>query len=216
MRYITDILERYKSGFGFVHGAARANLEGLLNVGIFKAGIAANNAYYTNKSSNNQDFKLEKYTESIRFADIEFQYNGESIKLGMCSLLDGATQESTIIAPPPVVSFKREKNINVTVIDDGDEAEIVENFGLNSWDIEINGVLIDMAEHAYPKEAMQHLCKFFEINDVIDVICPLFQDLGIRSVWFREQSIEPLEAFPDTIKYLLQAKSIKPAEFTEI
>ena len=71
-----------------------------------------------------------------------------------------------------------------------------------------------MDNHLYPKSRVVDIARFFEINDVIEIVSPLFQDLGITSVYFREQTIEPLEAFPDTVKFSLKAKSIKPAEFS--
>ena len=63
---------------------------------------------------------------------------------------------------------------------------------------------------------MQELAKFFEINDVIEVACPLLLDMGIKSIYFKEQGFEPVEGFPDTVKYSLTAKSIKPALFSLI
>ena len=102
------------------------------------------------------------------------------------------------------------------MIDGGNEAEVVENFGVNSWEIELDGLVVDMDEHGYPGEKVKLLAEFFEINDVIDVACPLLLDLGIRSIYFREQSFEPVEGFPDTVKYSLVAKSIKPAVFSLI
>ena len=101
-------------------------------------------------------------------------------------------------------------------MDGDDEAEIVENFGVNSWDIDLNGLLVDMDEHGYPGAKVRQIARFFEINDVIDVACPLLLDMGIRSVYFKEQSFEPVEGFPDTVKYSLTAKSIKPALFSLI
>ena len=131
--------------------------------------------------------------------------------------IGGLTSETEgVFAPPPLMRFRRTKNITVTVVDGGDEAEIVENFGVNSWDIELNGLLVDMDEHAYPGTKVQELAKFFEINDVIEVACPLLLDMGIKSIYFKEQGFEPVEGFPDTVKYSLTAKSIKPALFSLI
>ncbi len=63
---------------------------------------------------------------------------------------------------------------------------------------------------------MKEMARFFEINDVIEVACPLLLDMGIKSIYFKEQSFEPVEGFPDTVKYTLSAKSIKPVLFSLI
>lgn len=208
MRYTVDILKRFQSVYGFVG----ANAQGLLNRGIFMAGIAYNNAKYQ-RQSNDADFKDMQFYQVVdyNFADMTLRYEDRQLVFSVGSMLENT---DGIIAPPPMVSFKRSKNLGITTIDDGDEAEIVENFGINSWDIDIRGLLVDMNEHHYPKSQVIEVARFFEVNDVIEVVSPLFQDLGINSIYFREQTIDPVEAFPDTFKFSLKAKSIKPAEFS--
>jgi hypothetical protein len=212
MRYITDILQRYQAGWGFVAGAAAANIEGFINRGAFAAGIAYNDSRYA-KRNNDRDFKgLELYpVDDWSFSDIKIVYRDRSLKFGFCSLTE---PDDSFFAPPPMISFRRSKNISVTVIDDGDESEIVENFGTNSWDIEIRGLLVDMVNHWYPQAKLQEFARFFEINDILEVYSAMFSDLGIHSIWLKEQSIEPVEAFPDTIRFSLEARSIRPAEFS--
>jgi len=210
MKYVIDIFQRFRD----VHGFLGANIQGIANRAVFAAGIAYNNSRYI-RQSNDKDYKdLHLYSVvDYNFADMELRYEGQSLKFSFGSLME---ETEGIIAPPPLVAFRRSKNLGITVIDDGDESEIVENFGINSWDIDIRGLLVDMDEHYYPKSKMIEIRRFFEVNDVIEVISPLFQDLGINSIYFREQSVEPVEAYPDTIKFSLQAKSIKPAEFSII
>jgi hypothetical protein len=213
MRYVTDILQRYQGGWNFVGGALAANLEGYINAGIFRAGIDYNNRHY-NKQSSEKDFKgLQRYAEETwNFADIELVYNDQVLKFGCSTMFDDG--DGSFVAPPPVISFKRTKNIGITVIDDSDESEIIENFGINSWEIDVRGVIVDMQNHLYPQRQVQELSRFFAINDIIEINSPLFNDMGICSIWFKEQTIEPVEAFPDTIKYTFIAKSIRPAEFS--
>ncbi|NDW10950.1 hypothetical protein D0T56_14965 [Dysgonomonas sp. 520] len=201
-----------------IYGFVGANVQGLANRSVFAAGIAYNNTRYQ-RQSNEKDFKdVSFYTVAeYNFADMEMRYEDLSLKFSFGSLLNDT---EGIIAPPPMVSFKRSKNLGITVIDtamyDTETSEIVENFGINSWDIDIRGIMVDMDNHHYPKSKIVDITRFFEINDVIEIVSPLFQDLGITSIYFKEQSIEPVEAYPDTVKFSLQAKSIKPAEFTII
>lgn len=214
MKYIVDLITRYNSAFGFVSGTAAGELEGLLNGGIFKAGIAANEARWNNTDSSERKYSAELYAPSDwSFVEMVMKYGGKELNFSIGSL--GGETEG-IFAPPPLMRFRRTKNISVTVVDGGDEAEIVENFGVNSWDIELNGVLVDMDGHAYPGDKVKRLSEFFAINDVIDVACPLLLDMGIKSIYFKEQSFEPVEGFSDTVKYSLVAKSIKPALFSLI
>jgi hypothetical protein len=211
-------LQRYKGGWAYLSALGESQLEGLFNRGLFAAGIAANEALLRKGEKPNKDFKVELYPEEIRFADIEFVYQEQSLKFGFNYLADDSQFDEDYggwFAPPPIVSFKRSKNIGITIIDNADESEIVENFSTNSWDIDIRGVLIDLENHRYPKAAMQKFAQFFSINDIIEVRnSALFNDLGIYSVWFKDQSIEPVEAFPDTMRFTLTAKSIKPTEFS--
>ncbi|MDR2002149.1 MAG: DUF6046 domain-containing protein [Prevotella sp.] len=210
MRYVVDIFKRFQSVYGFVG----ANAQGLANRGVFAAGIAYNNAKYKGLSNSKEFGNIPVYTVAeYNFADMEMRYEDQILKFSFDSLLHDT---SDIIAPPPMVSFRRSKNLGITVIDDGDESEIVENFGINSWDIDIKGLFVDMAEHQYPQSKIKDFARFFEINDVIEIVSPLFQDLGIHSIYFKEQSVEPVEGFPDTVKFTIQAKSIKSAEFSII
>lgn len=214
MRYTVDLIARYKSAFSFVGGTLAGEMEGALNGGIFKAGIAYNEAKWKAASGGNRKYDASMFApQDWSFAEMVMKHEGRTVNFSFGNLT-GETEG--VFAPPPLMRFRRTKNISVTVVDGGDEAEIVENFGVNSWDIELNGVLVDMDEHRYPGEKVKELATFFEINDVIEVACPLLLDMGIKSIYFKEQGFEPVEGFPDTVKYTLLAKSIKPALFSLI
>lgn len=216
MRYTVDLISRYQSAFGFVGGTLVGELEGMANKAIFKAGIAYNEARWEAEKAGRKETKFD--VSLYAPADwhwAEMTLTHEDTKLNFS--IGGLTSETEgVFAPPPLMRFRRTKNITVTVVDGGDEAEIVENFGVNSWDIDLNGLLVDMDEHGYPGTKVQELAKFFEINDVIEVACPLLLDMGIKSIYFKEQGFEPVEGVPDTVKYSLTAKSIKPALFSLI
>ena len=216
MRYTVDLITRYQSAFGFVTGTLAGELEGALNGGIFRAGMAYNEGRWraAMAGKGNRTYDVEMYApREWQWAEMTMKHEGKELHLGMGSLLK---ETQGVFAPPPLLRFRRTKNITVTVIDGGDEAEVVENFGVNSWDIEMSGLLVDMDEHNYPGEKVKELAKFFEINDVIEVACPLLLDMGIKSIYFKEQGLEPVEGFSDTVKYSLMAKSIKPVLFSLI
>ncbi len=215
MRYIVDLIARYESAWGFVGGTLAGEAEGLANAGIFRAGIAFNEAKWKSRTAGGE----AKYDAAGHgpadwtWAEMVMKHGETEMDFSFGSLKENT---SGVFAPPPLMRFRRTKNITVTVIDGGNEAEVVENFGVNSWDIELNGLVVDMDGHGYPGEKVKQMAEFFEINDVIDVACPLLLDLGIKSIYFKEQSMEPVEGFPDTVKYSLVAKSIKPAVFSLI
>lgn len=210
MSYDVDILRRYKSAHGFI----AANAETLFNAGLFAAGIAYNNSRYQ-QNTNESDYKglAVRRVAEYSFADIELRHGDRSLVFALGSLV---SETENVIAPPPLISFKRSKNLTVTTIDQGgDDSEIVEFFSLKSYDITFKGVLVDMDEHQYPASKVKELTRFFEINDTIEIISPLFQDMGIDSIYFTDLSnFEPVEGFPDTVRFTIQAKSIKPEEIT--
>lgn len=217
MKYVFDIFGRFQSAYGIIG----ANAQGFANRALFAAGIAYNNAKYP-KQNNDRDYKnIEVYKLlDYNFADMELKGtdqdgNKRVLKFSYGSLVG---EVDGIIAPPPMVRFRRGKNIGETTIDDGgDDSEIVEFFSLKNYEIDINGLLIDMDEHQYPQSKVKEFLSFFAINDVIEIVSPLFQDAGINSIYLRDMpNFEPLAGFPDTIKFSLLAKSIKPAEFSII
>lgn len=216
MRYTVDLISRYQSAFGFIGGTLVGELEGMANGAIFKAGISYNEARWKSErlkgTGNTLDADMYAPVD-WHWAEMTLTHEKSKLNFSLGSL---AGETEGVFAPPPLMRFRRTKNITVTVVDGGDEAEIVENFGVNSWDIDINGILVDMDEHGYPGDKVKRMAKFFEINDVIEVACPLLLDMGIKSIYFKEQGFEPLEGFPDTVKYTLTAKSIKPALFSLI
>lgn len=216
MKYIVDLLARYQSAFGFVGGVIASELEGVVNAGIYKAGMLYNDARWkiANATRGHPSYDAELYpAPDWSWAQMTLKHEDTKLEFDFSGLKEGT---QGVFAPPPLMRFRRTKNITVTVVDGGDEAEIVENFGVNSWDIDFNGLIVDMDEHGYPGEKLKQLRQFFEINDVIDVACPLLLDMGIQSIYFKEQGFEPVEGFPDTVKYSLVAKSIKPAVFSLI
>ncbi|GAB6121655.1 DUF6046 domain-containing protein [Dysgonomonas termitidis] len=212
MRYVIDIFNRFQSAYGVIG----ANAQGFVNHALFAAGVAYNDAKYQRQSASRPYEGIRTYENlDYNFADMELKYQDRILKFTYGSLLEDT---DGVIAPPPVVRFRRGKNIGETTIDDGDtDSEIAEFFSLKNYEIDIQGLLIDMNEHRYPQSKVKELTGFFEINDIIKVVSPLFQDLKINSIYFRDMPVfEPLEGFPDTVRYSLQAKSIKPAEFSII
>ena len=197
MKYYVEIFDRLKGAFP---NAAGGYLEYAANIALFKAGIARNSI---STAKNETEYKPEVYDDSnILFGDIVFSAPGmDDISL---------STNAGSLAPPPFIRLTRKKETSITVIDSGNENEIIESFGINSWQISMDGIVIDTDNHQYPQSAIRRIVELFNLNDVIDVSCDLLNDTGIYSLWFEEQTIEPLQGFPDTVKYSFRARSIKP------
>lgn len=110
--------------------------------------------------------------------------------------------------------IQKRKNIITTRID-GSGAVIVESFGAKELDITLDGILVDMQHHTYPANEMRQLREMFEANTTFEVWdCDILADLGIEQIYFDKlEDLKVLEDYPDTVKFKMTLKSIKPVEF---
>ena len=189
MIYNIDLYSRVEAAFGFVAANALVNADTML------------------AKSTMQVFDDGDKT----FAELELMSKGISYKF---SLTDPFSSDSVeITAPPPMVRFSREKNISRTIIDNSDY-EVVENFGKKSWNIQLEGIIVDVQRHWYPSEWVKKVREIFDIDDSLKVVSQIFQDLGINQIYFdRLDELTFVEGFNDTLKYKLTAYSIKSTEF---
>lgn len=210
MKYAIEIYSRLQSAFSFV--AANARAKGM------EAYMATNMQLYSRGDSSFADMTLKTA------GGIEFVFkNPEPIerKEGLFDALRSEFHPITdnaiegVIAPPPMVSFSRTKNITKTVIDNSD-FEVIENFGLKSWSIKIQGIVVDMENHWYPTDLESKICDLFAENGILEVTGDLFFNKGIRSLYVEDLEVAPVEGYNDTIKFTLQAYSINPVEFSII
>lgn len=121
---------------------------------------------------------------------------------------------SGVLAPPPMLTFTRDKNIITTAVD-GSDAVIVESFGAKPWGIKMEGIFVDMENHGYPSSQMRQFREMFEANTTFEVWdSDLLADLGIEQVYIEKfTELKVLEDYPDTVAYKMDLKSIKPVEF---
>lgn len=201
-----DLYSRYQRAFGFVaklgfteaqKALARASMD-MYESPMYNQNNGGEMALYERGDSTFANFELENSNTNtkIKFAITE---NFE--------LLDG------VLAPPPMVSFSANKTIINTLIDNSD-FEVVESFGSQSYDITIDGILVDVENHWYPSELIKQVHKLFKINGTYKVVGQQFADLEIEEIYFKTLSeLSMIEGFNDTVKYKLNAKAIKPVEF---
>jgi len=204
-QYKVDLLGRYISAFGFL-----AKRFSTLGVGISHSGIYANINTYTVDDSEFDEIILRANGIELKFGAMPFVGGNYGVLAGLLGKKELAVGD--IFAPPPMLSFSRQKNINETPIEEGDGV-VVEYYGLQPWSVKIQGLLIDMDEHSYPHDREKQLNKLFEYAGRVDVVGDLFANKGIDSIYFTSIDIEGIEGYEDTVKYTLLARSIKPVEF---
>lgn len=217
-----DLLSRYQSAFGYV---AR---KGISVLGDSVASIAqatalqeARAAWMRNWMSVNypsiyigdtgEDLTLyERGDASFAEMVLKNDKSGVTVRFAVSETLEALDD---VLAPPPMVSFERSKNIKTTIIDNSDY-EVVESFGTKQWDITFNGIIVDFKNHWYPGDLMKQVKQLFEVNDTFKITGTVFDDLDIREIYFTDLSdFSFVEGFNDTMKFKLKARSIKPAEF---
>ena len=210
-----DLTDRMFAAFGYVPS-------GYPKQDVVRAGIAA--AYASDAAISiglgranialiKKKIGANVFVNGCSFADLTLRNsdNGKCYEFANGLLTEAATG---ILAPPPMLSFQRDKNIIKTAID-GSDSEVVESFGCKSWEITMEGILVDMESHQYPKTTMQELREMFEVNNSFEVFdCDIMADLGIENIYIDKlNELKVLMEYQDTIKYKLIAHSIKPVEF---
>lgn len=206
MKYQIDIGARFGNAFGFAY-------KNVLN----RTGYGYNGNFV---HGNFETFQPEGDFENIKIkgTGFELQFGDMPFIHGNYGVLNGilGQEQSTgdkVFAPPPMLSFRRSKKINVTEVD-GSDTEVIENFGIAPWDISMNGIVVDMNEHHYPTYEVSKLNELFELNEVLEVSGLLFEEKKIRSIYIKDINIQGVEGYPDTQKYTINARAIKPVEFT--
>src|SRR5690606_34207545 len=104
------------------------------------------------------------------------------------------------------------KNLIITPLN-GDGMEVVERWNNDAWEIKMQGILIDRENHHYPTDDVEKLVRFFNYNNVIEVSGTQFYEKGIDFMYIRSIDIEGVEGFADTIKFALNARSIRDLGF---
>lgn len=185
---VIDLAARYAAAFGMMAINNRFN-------------AASVNQY-------NQDYSFDLYPTAANHEKTELIYNNQ--KLVFSGMLSGDIPG--VFAPPIILEFSREKDLIETKVNGSDNV-VIERWGTKPWDIDMRGILVDMNDKIYPKNLIEQLHEFFEINDIIEVEGLQFEDKKIDSIYFKSVKITPVEGYPDTIQYTMTASSIQPVEF---
>ncbi|WP_162144474.1 DUF6046 domain-containing protein [Aquimarina latercula] len=191
MRVNIDLSKRYASAFGLL---SQDNAPGGATV---------------QRSGGN--YNLEFYDRGpADFEDVTFTYPDRTIKFGAMPF---DTEVAGILAPPPLISFSRQKQLIETPINDSDNI-VIERWGTRPHDIRIRGLLIDVENRHYPSSKVEQLYRLFEYNGVIDVSGTQFFEKNIASIYYKDIEVNGVPGFQDTVQFTMLARSISPVGFT--
>lgn len=120
---------------------------------------------------------------------------------------------NTFAPPPTTINFSRAKKFKITPIN-GNNGEVIEQWGNSQYDISIEGVLIDMKDHHYPTAAVNSLHKCFEYNGLISVSASVFKEKDIDYIYLTNISFSAVAGYPDTVRYSISARSATEVQLT--
>ena len=194
---IIDLGGRFRNAFGYVANGVGESLQGT----GFTDTSGIDEVYVKGNGS---------------FEEITLRGNGFELFFGNMMQSDGKV--TNVFAPPPMLNFDRVKTITATPIDDSDEdptndSEVVERYNSGKWSVNIQGLLIDMDKHDFPKNQLTLLRQAFDVNAVFDVEGDWFDALAIKSIYIEGFTVSGVQGYEDTVQFTLKAYSIKPVEF---
>lgn len=196
---VIDLGGRFSNGFGFISGNAGDDLQQT----DFNDTLTNSTVLVKDGRSSYEEFTLRR--------------PGVELKFGYAGLFDAI---DNVFAPPAMISIKRSKRIDETIVSSQDEngneistGQVVENYGKMPVEISIQGLLIDMINHQYPSEKVKQLVDFFEFQGPWDVDGQVFRDERIRSLYITSMDDGPVQGYMDTWKFSLTCRSIAPVEW---
>lgn len=145
------------------------------------------------------------------FEDVAIYGNGHDLEF-KGNMISKSGSLGKVFAPPPMISYRRAKKLIITNVD-GTDTEVVERFNNGVWEMTIQGLLVDMEEHLFPKDKLTILNDIFEIGAVFNVTGEWFEALKIDSIYLLEFMPGGVQGYMDTVTYTIVARSIKPVEF---
>lgn len=143
------------------------------------------------------------------FEDFIIEIKGNKIYFGNGEIW--AVQDKETIVCPPMVNYARTKKLIVTSVNNTDE--VVEKWSVQGYKMTMEGILVNMSDHTFPRAQVKQLNEMFEYDVFGTITGKLFQDLNITTLYFEGIEISPLMGFEDTVRYRLSANSISPYKF---
>lgn len=207
---IGGIIDRYNEAFGVTAQKVAPRLIQLAN----KAGVNINLPGLDVFNDTATDFANVTFKNSLDPKKVySFGINTSDNKALPFFKFQKDVASQGYLAPPPMVSFRRGKNAVITPVDRAG-FEVIENFGLKSWQIRLQGILVDTDDHQYPQELLRKVREMFEASGTYAVEGQIWDDLEIQEVFFKDDfNISFVEGFVDTVKYSVSLISTSQAQF---
>ncbi|MBN2669985.1 MAG: hypothetical protein JXR60_12260 [Bacteroidales bacterium] len=205
-----DLTARFSAAFGSSFGFAVKNTVGRVGLNPYQF----DHFKESDVDKEFEDITLIYEDVTLNFASFPFvQAVKAPFHIPFSKTEDPDT--SDIVAPPPSISFSRSKKLTETELN-GEDAEVVERWNTQAWNIRIRGLLVDMKEHQYPSNLVQKIDKLFSHNDMVEVSGTQFFEKGISNIIIKDVDIDGVVGFKDTIQYSITARSARDVGFTLI
>jgi hypothetical protein len=193
-----DLSNRFSQAFGIVGAAQSAS-----TILVLKKG----------------EYKFQRFDNSIDsdFEDVTFKYSDKVLNFANLPFVkttdaSGIAQSETVLAPPPLLMFSKQKKLIITPLNE-DGVEVIERWNNDAWEVRIQGLLIDASEHRYPTTLVERIVKLFDYNNVIGVSGTQFYEKGIDFLYLLNVEVTGVVGFEDTVQYSITARSIKDVGF---
>ena len=209
-----SVTDSYKKVFSDVKGFPRNITIDLVSryaaaFGMMAAGKGIEKVFIEKKEDKNYDFQLFPLADNtVEYSKLEIP-GLESLEFS--SVLHGNV--GTIFAPPLLLGLSQEKSLIETEVND-DNPIVIERWGTKPWDININGLLIDLENRVYPTNQIRRLNQNWKYNGVVKAIGKQFEELNIDTIYFRSISFTRVEGYQDTVQFTINASSINAVNFT--
>lgn len=194
-----NFTDRFVAAFGYAAGTGIAGNK-LAEIIRKDSELASKNQIYV--LDNKTQFDEVILSRSENGTEIKHSFSFESIN----------SDNTSVLATPPMMSIKRAKKLTITPIDHT-EIEVVERYATEPYSIEWRGLLIDMENHQFPIDKMREINNIFEFNGIWNITSEILQAVGVNSVFIQDVSFDFVEGYEDTISYTMSLRSIKPLEY---
>lgn len=171
---------------------------------------AISNQFFVANRIKNTDYGFDFYPQNNEHEQINLSIPGVD-QLTFGSVITSTA--GSFLAPPPLLVFKQQKSLIETPVNDSD-AVVVERWGTEPWEVRITGLLIDLSNRIYPSDEIRRLNRVWKHNGVIEVVGQQFEEKDIDSLYFKSIEFTGVEGYQDTIRFSIEARSIKAVNFS--
>lgn len=124
-------------------------------------------------------------------------------------------QERFDFPPVSIVTVRQQKNIVKTAVQ-GRAGTVKEYISDGDFDVEIQGVISNFQNNAYPERKINELVNLCKIPTALPVVGELFELLGIYQIVIEDYEISELQGVQNAVSFSLKCVSDMPIELSKI